>query len=116
MNRFAKILLLSGLILPSQAICQTRTICIPRDQAARNADSLRALPLVRQMLAGTRQQLHGTRFQLNAAEARSTELSASLAHQINEAAQWKAKARRRGLIIGFGVGLPAAYGVYRILK
>lgn len=68
------------------------------------------------MLAGSRQESRALNLQLSANKARTAQLSDDLAHRINEATMWKAKARRRGLIIGIGVGVPAAYGLYTILK
>lgn len=68
------------------------------------------------MLTGSREEARALNLQLTASKARASELNSSLAAQINEAAMWHAKARRRGWIIAVGVGVPAAIGLYTILK
>ncbi|MCC3159664.1 hypothetical protein LJ737_20655 [Hymenobacter sp. 15J16-1T3B] len=91
-------------------------ICTPRAQAAKNLDSLRALPLVREMLAGSRQEARALTLQLTRTQAQTAQANNALLVSLNEAALWKAKAKRRGLIIGVGVAVPAALGLYTILK
>lgn len=91
-------------------------MCIPREAAARNADSLRALPLVRIMLAGSRQQLQGANSLLAASTTQLQQTSTSLVSARNEATLWKRKARTRGLILGIGVAVPAAIGVFTLLR
>ncbi|KUG06873.1 hypothetical protein [Solirubrum puertoriconensis] len=107
----------------SQTPTAASQICTPRVQAAKNADSLRALPVVRRQYAAARteaaalgRQLVLSQTRVGQLDARSQELNGALVAQLQATTLWKVKARRRGWVIGIGVGLPAAIGAYTLLR
>lgn len=122
MKRFAALLLLLGLTTSYNSFSQD--IKIPRTQAARIADSLRVLPVVRSLYSAERARVEAATLQADVcasqvqrlgAEALTSQqqqeaLRVALASATAYGSEWRGKARRRwwvsaglGLVLG-GVG------------
>ncbi|QNH60762.1 hypothetical protein [Hymenobacter sediminicola] len=116
--------------LPGSSQTLPATICTPRAQAAKNADSIRVLPTVREKLAGARLEVQGLEQKLSLSQGQLYDAradirglktdNAGLKEMVlatkAEADGWHIKARRRGWGIGIGIGLPLTYGGYKLFR
>lgn len=102
-----------------QASPATSQILTPRAQAARNADSLRVLPVVRQLYAAERERTAALTLQATTCAEQAQRLSADVRETHEEVVnlrldvdQAQGKATRRGwLVAGLLAGLAAVVGL-----
>lgn len=69
-----------------------------------------------QKLSLSQSQLFDYRQDIRGLQVDNANLKEMVLATKSEADGWKVKARRRGWIIGLGVGVPAAYGVFRLVS